>query len=644
MGGPGTEAFSAVHVRRNSTLESKKSSPLKNAGDKISPKKEGKKTAGIYSPKSPQQPPLSHLPSPSNGANVDEQQIEARVKGMVQHKEMVNLEEALRPPSLDSEVPVNPVKPSDEPTNVLDEANDVSYARVMNNEEEGVPLLQSVTLESWSTESRREEKVNNPSAGVELQRSEEATLSNEVSTDEFLCRQSEDAVRFNLGADTKAGDAIENNDGALSASTSSSSPSVPGPSLLGAAETKTDATGLGNKGTESFENLDPEQPGDRKSESFGHRQLAGIDLPESDPDIAVLHEGKSETASSSSLEVDRDLAAVLNSDATGFGRDCELGVKDHGTPRNTGMILVTDDSMTKAEISAPREQASPTPSDDVTRKGDALDTSEQVAGSSRTTRSGSRFSDETNMLRDFLSRAQARKAAKEVSTSAEAPGLTTPRRSPRKPLAEIHNDATSPDKTARVSKRRGTPPGKAKLEMGEMGELDELDELEEADQQRSCCRRSTRTRLFTPARPAPAAPSLIPVRRAEGGDRVRLQRSLAQELATVTRSNTRRNRGQSKPPKLALQSLPVVEPVAVGVVGPRGERCGKSVGWDATLVYFQATSGMAPGQERRRPRRTRPVEAPGEGGGGWVGLSKEATETPTANARLKSPSRRRNKG
>ena len=638
---PETVAFSAVQIRvgRNSAPESRKSSPFKNVDVADSPKKRGMKSAEISSANPAKQSLPSCLPSPFKRADIDWQDGEARGKETLDCERTVDLREAPRSPRLHSEFPLDPVSP-DESTNVLDEANEVSCPPTMENAVEVVPSLQTVTLESWHAESRGEDKIHSPSTSMKLQNSEKATISNDILKDTSLCRKFEDVALSNPEEDPKSAVAAEGHDRAISTSASSPSPSACSPSLVGAAETKTDAKGLRGTSTESFENIDEEQFGDRNPELFGDRRLTSIKLTTNDPDSCVFRESESIHPDSSRSEVDQETITALSCNANASSKDRELAMKDHDPSGKRGIILVTNDSPTTDEIPATRENESPTPSAHVAPRLKALDAPELVAENTRVTRSGSRFSEETNMLRDFLSRAQAQKAARDVPASTEVPSVATPRRSPRKPLAEIHNEFPSPEPPLPVSKRPGTPPGKAQLEMGELDALDELDELDEADQQTSSCRRSTRTRLFTPARPAPGAPSLIPVRRTEGGDPVRLPRSSAQELATVTRSNTRRNRGQSKPPKLVLQSLPV-EPLTVAVIRPTGEGCGKSVGWDATLVYYQATSGVAPGKDRRRRKRNGPVEAPGEGSD-RVGLTKETTGASTANARLGSHGRGRN--
>ena len=623
------ETLSAVRVivERNSPCESKKSSPLMKADVTASPKKRGLRSGVLSSPKLAEQSLHSHSPSPSKRVNVNDQGVGAGGEETLECKKMDDLDKAPCSPNLYSEVPIDPVKS----TNVSNKANEN-----IDKELEDVPSLQTVAMESWNIESRSEETIHGPFTSVKFQSPEEAILGSDVSKDTSLCRQLEDVILSSPEEGSQAGVADEDHDKALSTSTSSPRLDTLSPSVLGTAEPKTDADDVEDKSIDSFESLDNEQSGNKNPEPSDNRRVTDIESIKNEPDPSIFYEGESVKFDSSRLEVDQEVIIAFTCDANGSPNDSQLGTKDHEAPGNTSIILVTHDSPMKDEASVPREHPSRTPSDYEAPHITGPDCPESVAEVSRVTRSGSRFSEETNMLRDFLSRAQAQKAARDVSASSEVPGVANPRRSPRKPLVEIHNESPSPEKTLPVSKRPGTPPGKARLELeveevDELDELDELDEVEEAGQQTSSCRRSTRRRLFTPARPAPGAPSLIPVRRPEGGDKVRLQRSLAQELATITRMNTRRNRGQSKPPKVVLQNLPV-EPLTLSVVSAKGEGCGKSVGWDATLVYYQATSGVAPGKERQRRKRNGRVEAPGEGNGS-AGLKKETTGASTVNAR-----------
>ena len=217
---------------------------------------------------------------------------------------------------------------------------------------------------------------------------------------------------------------------------------------------------------------------------------------------------------------------------------------------------------------------------------------------SRTTRSGARFSDDTNLLKDFLNRAQARKLAKDGKIPAHGPPEIPPRRSPRKVLAEVDSNSPSPQRSKDLATRPGTPPGKQRMDAFAFDDVDEL------TAEPTSCRRSNRTRLPTAPKAPPGAPSFIPVRRADGTDPVILPKSIAQDLAVQTRANTRRNKGQSKPPSVALQTLTAeTAELAANRVHAR-DKC-KSVGWDEKLVYYyQGAPEVAEdeGKEEKRPK------------------------------------------
>ena len=287
------------------------------------------------------------------------------------------------------------------------------------------------------------------------------------------------------------------------------------------------------------------------------------------------------------------------------------------SPNNDSAMLLVDSvpNLQTDELSASPQRQSPRPivklpscptastqnsqvnMDHVPDSGDA-----PVELPTRMTRSGARFSDDTNLLKDFLSRAQARKLAKDSKIPAMGQTGTSPRRSPRKVLAEKDSNSPSPQKPNDLASRPGTPPGKQRLDAFSLDDVDEL------TAEPTSCRRSNRTRLPSTPKVLPGAPSFIPVRRADGTDPVVLQKSIAQDLAIQTRANTRRNKGQSKPPSVALQTLTVetTESVANRV---RARATSKSVGWDETLVYYQgvkeAAAGAAAeeeGKEEKRPK------------------------------------------
>ena len=236
---------------------------------------------------------------------------------------------------------------------------------------------------------------------------------------------------------------------------------------------------------------------------------------------------------------------------------------------------------------------------------------EGISSSNRKTRSGIRFSDDTSMLKEFLNRAQAKKAAK-------TPGLTaldlpkpqiSPRRSPRKALGSHRGNDLSPQKPRDVPNRPGTPPGKPQVDAVDS------DDGGEISAEITSCRRSTRTRLPAPVKGIPGAPSFIPVRRADGTDPVVLQKSQAQELAMVTRANTRRNKGQSKPPLLALQDIPAENAETASTTTFKRRAVGsKTVGWAEQLASYQdAKEVEEPEEMRPKVRRMRGLGATNNG-------------------------------
>ncbi|MCJ1299768.1 hypothetical protein MMC08_002561 [Hypocenomyce scalaris] len=272
-------------------------------------------------------------------------------------------------------------------------------------------------------------------------------------------------------------------------------------------------------------------------------------------------------------------------------------------PETDGSITVTD--------------SNPSSGDTIQATNDSAPPAEQPSIPKGRTRSGMRFSDDTTLLKDFLNRARAHKAAKAIPNpsdptqplisplpSPRSVSRRSPRRSPRKALLELDSNSPSPTKSRDVALRPGTPPGKVNRLVG----FEEVDAGEEAMTEPMSCRRSARTRLPTPAanKNQIGAPSFIPVirRGMEGVEQVVLKKSEAQELAMVTRANTRRNKGGAKFPALTLQTL-----AAETSPGPKGDgkkRAGaKNVNWDGQLLYFQgayATAGGTGGSKEKDGR------------------------------------------
>ncbi|KAI9932968.1 hypothetical protein MW887_009220 [Aspergillus wentii] len=172
------------------------------------------------------------------------------------------------------------------------------------------------------------------------------------------------------------------------------------------------------------------------------------------------------------------------------------------------------------------------------------------------------------LLNNFLSKAQAKRAAKAVMTSPEAEEekaiiqeelvaeFPTPRS--RRALEELDANSPSPQKP-QLSPCKADSPRKNTPDVNEPANKDNSEEA--ADQQQPASpvgRRSTRMRLCKPAPRTASAPAVrnhLSLRRAKGTEFVFLQRTEAQELALATRKNTRNNKGDAVLPKFVLKGL-----------------------------------------------------------------------------------------
>ena len=154
------------------------------------------------------------------------------------------------------------------------------------------------------------------------------------------------------------------------------------------------------------------------------------------------------------------------------------------------------------------------------------------------------------------------------------------------------------------------------------------DDSDELSSEPVSYRRSGRTCPATKA--PPGAPSFKPVRRADGTDSVVLHKSVAQELAIITRANTRRNKGSSKLPKVVLESLAgkVAEEMHAKHVGTKSF---KSVDWDERLVYFQDPSCSTEGKANKTETRPKKRRSKGLGSGNGTPAPKLVTSRIAAD-------------
>ena len=205
-----------------------------------------------------------------------------------------------------------------------------------------------------------------------------------------------------------------------------------------------------------------------------------------------------------------------------------------------------------------------------------------------------RISDDTAILHAFLNRAAAAKKPvciskrESLENRRDSDVVRQALASPAKAdiLAELDPNSPSP--------RKETSPVKVMRDDIETtpSKVDKHDS-EDGDNTRPA-RRSSRSR----ARPAllinqsttdpPRGPNRITIR--GPGDQLTLKRSEVQELSSLTRSNTRKNKGQALMPLVRLSKLTSESALEdqgdVASEKPSKEGV-RSVRWDQTLVYFQ---------------------------------------------------------
>ena len=214
------------------------------------------------------------------------------------------------------------------------------------------------------------------------------------------------------------------------------------------------------------------------------------------------------------------------------------------------------------------------------------------------------YHDETDMLRSFLTRVKANKAAKARSAIPKRK-RSLPHSPLRLPLetadANLSPSLNDKDELAEFDVSLPASSRYKRRKHSKHGQDDNNDAPEEKS-----IRRSGRTRLPMKLTPIPV-PSFIPVRRLgqDGDSTVTLRRS-EKELAALTRVNTRKNKGGALRPlevlakKLDEKEDPASRQRALKEVfdekaqrqkkGKKGKK-GKSVVWAEELAQFQTADG-----------------------------------------------------
>ncbi|PMD26446.1 hypothetical protein NA56DRAFT_744611 [Hyaloscypha hepaticicola] len=226
--------------------------------------------------------------------------------------------------------------------------------------------------------------------------------------------------------------------------------------------------------------------------------------------------------------------------------------------------------------------------------------------------------DDTDMLRSFLTRVKANKAAKAV-TSIPKRKRSLPHSPLRIPLGSVDSSLSPSSPKSKDEFDVSLPVDRAakrKMDDAELG-------YDEATQLKSI-RRSGRTRLPVKAAPL-AAPSFIPVRRLgqDGDNTVTLRRNEEKELAALTRINTRKNKAGAQLPLqvLAKQAEEKEDPASrqralkevfdEKVLKQKKGKKGKSVVWAEELAQFQTEEGKT-AELDKEPEKEKEKAVPAE--------------------------------
>ena len=277
---------------------------------------------------------------------------------------------------------------------------------------------------------------------------------------------------------------------------------------------------------------------------------------------------------------------------------------------------IADTATEKVNEVTTMDEPRPEPSKKEAAPAEEIISAEQESTLVRSALRSSLDGDDAEVLNNFLSKAKAKRAAKAAVAAQEhtateekavqeeevaIPNLPTPRS--RRALEELDANSPSPSPQKVPSVRKAEDASGSPLSKNAVPKADKAKNGPQQQQQQqqqpgspTATRRSTRTR--TPRAPPksniPTPQNTLSLRRAKGNEFVFLQRTEAQELALVTRKNTRNNKGNSVLPKYTLLSLSKGQKSAEASPSPDSSNgngkngSGKRVCWnDARLVEFE---------------------------------------------------------
>ena len=261
---------------------------------------------------------------------------------------------------------------------------------------------------------------------------------------------------------------------------------------------------------------------------------------------------------------------------------------------------LNEDSIDSNEIFEPILITVPLP-EELLVNSPAKPTAEPTEPSSAAASSTNYDHDDTDMLRKFLTRVQANKAAKESSLPTSIPKRkrSLPHSPLRLPLGDTDTNLSSPTPEESNSEEINTspPPESPKKRKKQHEPTSEDDNMATP----KSIRRSGRTRLPVIKAPPLGAKSSIPLRRLQDGNTtVTLRRNEEKDLAALTKINTLKNKGG------ALKAVDVLARKAEEKDDPvlrqrslkesfelkserekRNRKARKSVVWKEELVEFQ---------------------------------------------------------
>ncbi|KAI9369181.1 hypothetical protein BJX61DRAFT_545833 [Aspergillus egyptiacus] len=225
-------------------------------------------------------------------------------------------------------------------------------------------------------------------------------------------------------------------------------------------------------------------------------------------------------------------------------------------------------------------------------------TTEQESTLVRSALRSSLGGEDTELLNNFLSKAKAKREAKAAAEAeaATAPVIAQDPEEKDEALPEVAVEIPTPERRVleALDANSSSSPQRSPCKSEKK---DENNAEEKGIATSPVARRSTRVRSL----PRAAAPStfrpMLSLRRAKGTEFVFLQRTEAQELALLTRKNTRQNKGDALLPKQTLQGLTRrmpsdLTPADDNIRKPNKPR--KYVSWnEERLVEFEGESSSS---------------------------------------------------